>query len=71
MIRVIKPFFDLQDDCHEYKVGDEFPRKGRTVTDARIAELAGTKNKIGAALVEAETPKQDPKPKKQTKKIDE
>lgn len=67
MIKVVKQFFDLQDGGYAYKVGDEFPRKGHNVTDARIAELAGAKNKVGAVLIEVELPKQEPKPKKQTK----
>ena len=64
MIKVIKPFFDLQDGNYEYKVGDAYPRKGYKATDARIAELAGGKNKIGVALIEVEQPKEEPKPKK-------
>lgn len=70
MIKVIKQFFDLQDKCYEYKVGDTYPRKGHKATDARIAELAGNKNKLGVALIEVEQPKEDPKPKKQTKKVE-
>lgn len=64
MIQVIKPFFDLQDGNYEYKVGDVYPRKGYKATDARIAELAGDKNKMGEALIEIEQPKEEPKPKK-------
>lgn len=64
MIKVIKPFFDLQDKNYEYKVGDVYPRKGYKVTDARIEELAGEKNKMGEALIEVEQPKEEPKPKK-------
>lgn len=64
MIKVIKPFFDLQDKNYEYKVGDAYPRKGYKATDARIAELAGGKNKMGEALIEVEQPKEESKPKK-------
>jgi hypothetical protein len=64
MIKVINPFFDLQDKNYEYKVGDSYPRKGYKATDARIAELAGDKNKMGVALIEVEQPKEEPKPKK-------
>ena len=64
MIKVIKRFFDLQDKNYEYKVGDFYPRKGYKATDARIAELAGGKNKMGEALIEVEQPKEEPKPKK-------
>lgn len=71
MIKVIKPFFDLQDGNYEYKQGDSYPRKGYKVSDARIAELAGNKNKLGEALIKVEQPKEDAKPKKQTKKVEE
>ena len=64
MIKVIKLFFDLQDGNYKYEVGDMYPRKGYKTTDARIAELAGAKNKIGVALIEVEQPKEEPKPKK-------
>lgn len=71
MIKVIKEFYDLQDGCYQYKEGDTYPRKGYKATDARIAELAGNKNKLGEALIEIEQPKEDAKPKKQTKKVEE
>lgn len=68
MIRVIKEFFDLQDGCYQYKEGDTYPRKGYKATDARIAELAGNKNKLGEALIAVEQPKEGEKSKKQTKR---
>ena len=71
MIKVIKGFYDLQDGCYQYKEGDTYPRKGYKATDARIAELAGDKNKLGEALIDVEQPKEDAKPKKQTKKVEE
>lgn len=71
MIKVIKEFYDLLDGCYQYKEGDIYPRKGYKATDARIAELAGNKNKLGEALIEVEQPKKDVKPKKQTKKVKE
>ena len=52
MYRVIYKFKDLQDNDHIYEVGDKFPRKGLVVDDARIAELAGSENKLGAPLIE-------------------
>ena len=60
MYRVIKRFHDLQDATktkngnvyHEYKVGDEFPRKGLKVSDERLKELAGKDNKQGTPLIE-------------------
>lgn len=59
MYRVIRLFADLRDNNHVYNPGDEYPRKGLTVTDERIAELAGSKNKQGCPLIE---PIKDEKP---------
>ena len=64
MIKVIEPFFDLQDGGYEYKRGDTYPRKHYVVTDARIAELAGKKNKLGKALIKVEQPKEEAKTRK-------
>ena len=55
MYRVIKYFTDLQDNDHPYNVGDVFPRDGMTVTDERIAELAGSENKQRTPLIKADT----------------
>ena len=52
MYRVIAQFADLQDDAHVYNPGDEFPREGVLVNQARIDELSGTKNKLGKPLIE-------------------
>lgn len=52
MYKVIKHFCDLQDKNHPYNVGDTFPRKGLNVTEERLAELAGSKNKQGKPLIE-------------------
>lgn len=51
MHKVIKPFADLQDHYHSYKVGDIFPRKGLKVTKARLSELSGKKNRMGEPLI--------------------
>ena len=69
MIKVIKSFYDLQDNDHYYKVGSEYPRKGYKPTDARMEELAGNKNKMGVALIKVEEPKEET-PTKKTKKSD-
>ena len=55
MYKVIKRFFDLQDNNHQYEVGDEFPHEhcGYPVSDERLAELAGNGNKIGQPLIKA------------------
>lgn len=51
MYKVIKLFADLHDKNHVYNIGDTFPRKGITVTESRIAELAGSNNKQGVPLI--------------------
>ena len=53
MYKVIHFFTDLQDNDHPYNVGDVFPRQGKTVSDERIAELAGSENKQRTPLIEA------------------
>lgn len=68
MPKVIKLFYDLQDAGYRYNVGDEYPRKGYTTTDTRIAELASDKNKLGVALIALEQTEEESKPKKQSKK---
>jgi hypothetical protein len=52
MYKVIKFFTDLQDNEQPYNVGDIFPREGVTVTEGRLAELAGSENKQGQPLIE-------------------
>lgn len=70
MYKVIEFFTDLQDNNHPYNVGDEFPRKGLTVSEERLAELAGKDNKQGKPLIVEEKVKQpkpaDKKPAKKT-----
>lgn len=55
--KVIKLFTDLHDNDYLYKVGDTFPRKGISVTEERIAELAGSDNKQHNPLIEKVEPK--------------
>ena len=43
-------FRDLEDG-HLYDAGDEFPHDGRGIDPARIAELSGSLNKAGKALI--------------------
>ena len=74
MYKVIHFFTDLQDNNHAYNVGDTFPRSGMKVTEARLAELAGSNNKQGKPLIgkvvieEAVEEVEKPKPKRNTKK---
>lgn len=51
MYEVIKHFVDLQDNGYSYEVGDEFPRRGKIVSDDRLNELASNKNKRGTPLI--------------------
>ena len=50
--RVIKYFKDLHDNNYPYSVGDTYPRQGITVSNGRLAELAGSNNKQGQPLIE-------------------
>ena len=49
--KVINFFTDLQDNDFPYSVGDIYPRKGKTASDGRIAELSGSNNKQGQPLI--------------------
>lgn len=51
MYRVIKDFTDLKDGKHIYRVGDTYPRKGKS-TKKRIEELSTTKNKRKQIYIE-------------------
>lgn len=50
---VIQDFKDLQDDNHQYKKGDKYPRAGRTKKE-RVEELSGSDNKMGVLLIQEE-----------------
>lgn len=63
MYKVIHYFTDLQDNNHEYNVGDTFPRIGLEVSDKRIQELAGSDNKQYKPLIEEVKPKKKAKEK--------
>lgn len=52
MYRVIVGFTDLQDEGHQYQIGDPFPFDGKEIDKARIAELTSGNNKIGKPLIE-------------------
>lgn len=68
MYKVIKFFCDLQDNNCPYEVGDVFPRKGVSVTDERLKELSGNKNKQGVPLIELVKETDEKKPAKKTAK---
>ena len=52
MYKVVKHFLDMQDDSHEYNVGDTFPRDGKEVSLARITELSTEQNRRKTVLIE-------------------
>lgn len=59
MYRVIKYFTDLQDNNHEYNVGDIYPHNKNKISASRIKELATDKNRRGVPLIEkVEEPKE-------------
>lgn len=48
---VLTRFADLQDGNRIYEAGDNYPRPGFDVSDERLAELAGSDNRIGKPLI--------------------
>lgn len=58
MYKVIKYFTDLQDNNYAYNVGDTFPHEGLIVTEARLKELSGSRNKQGVPLIEEVEPQE-------------
>ena len=59
MYRVIKYFTDLQDNNHEYNVGDIYAHNKKQVSASRIKELSTDKNRQGVPLIEkVEEPKE-------------
>lgn len=66
MYKVIKDFTDLQDKNHVYLAGDEFPRKGTKVSNARLLELSTATNKRGEVLIELV---QSDRPQKEAKEM--
>lgn len=53
---VIKPFMDLQDNKHVYKVGDAFPHPGYKASEDRLRELSTTENKKGKVFIKSDKP---------------
>lgn len=48
---VLMRFADLQDGNRIYEAGDTYPRPGFSVSAERLAELAGSDNRIGQPLI--------------------
>ena len=62
----------MQDNNFAYNVGDEYPRKGMSVLQSRINELASRKNRQGVPLIEEIPEKaEETKKKKSVEKADE
>lgn len=51
MFLVSKGFIDLQDNNHEYEIGDVYPREGYEPDEVRILTLASDKNLQGTPLI--------------------
>ena len=51
--RALIRFCDRQDDMFMYEAGETYPRPGLDVTPERIAELAGSDNRMGYPLIKA------------------
>lgn len=64
--RVLVRFADLQDNKHVYEVGDKFPHSGISVNEKRLAELAGSDNRIGRPIIKY-IPDENKKPKPKAK----
>lgn len=65
--RVIRHFYDLNDSGCEYNVGDSFPRKGLTVSGARLKELSTDKNRLKAPVIQEVKPEPKPETKQPAK----
>lgn len=70
MWRVLCDFADLNDGCHVYRAGDNYPYHGEADSE-RVKVLSGQNNKFGRPLIEfvlkttdPEKPKRSPRKKK-------
>ena len=62
MYKVIEAFTDLQDSNYVYFRGDDYPRKGKKLDEARVEELSNTQNRLGRALIQAVNTPDEGKP---------
>ena len=68
LYRAAVDFYDLQDYTetktgkayHKYSAGDPYPRRGVRASEARIAELSGSSNRMGYPLIEEWIPTEFP-----------
>lgn len=73
MYLVTRNFVDIEDKCHKYTAGEEYPRKGYEPSAERIEALLNGNNKAGVKLIKEvkaakEEPKAEPKEEKPKKK---
>ena len=73
MFKVIFEFSDLQHKKHIYRVGDEYPHSGYSVTEERLNELLTCKNRLRTPLIELVEDKSEDaeKPAKVAEKLEE
>lgn len=50
--KAVRYFTDRLDKEHPYQKGDIYPREGLDVSDDRLAELSGNKNRLGQPVIE-------------------
>lgn len=58
MFRVVVAFADMQDGGYIYEVGDEFPRKGMSVSKERLEELSSYRNRRSVPIIVDESLKE-------------
>lgn len=59
-------FFDKDDNAHEYRPGDVYPRDGYVPSAKRLADLLTGNNSTGKPMISGEEPEKEEKPKKKT-----
>lgn len=52
MYKTVVEFYDLTDGDRKYRVGDEFPRPGFSVSEERLAVLLSSDNNLGKPVIE-------------------
>lgn len=51
--KVLADFADKEDGMRVYRIGDIYPREGLNPSPARLKELRGSENAIGAPIIKA------------------
>jgi hypothetical protein len=51
VFEVLVDFYDVKDEGHLYKKGDEYPRSGYKTKKERIDELSSTNNVYGKQII--------------------